>query len=184
MQAITNHVTTLSRFAMSGTPSRHLPAMGLRTAALEFGQGQSIPASGVPVRRIRKSCTGNSTEMRVNYDECYDQVDSCSEEDGSVAINLVHRPDLDARVEKLASCLGLRGRGRKTAVIERALTALEEQERTAQLDPTAVTASLQRYIENGTNLSSRLLEDGMPNQGQPLSALLQQSLYDERGLPR
>ena len=101
-----------------------------------------------------------------------------------MAINLVHRPDLDARVEKLASCLGLRGRGRKTAVIERALTALEEQERTTQLDPTAITASLQRYIENGTHLSSRLFKEGMPYQDQPLSALLQQSLYDERGLPR
>jgi len=101
-----------------------------------------------------------------------------------VAINLVHRPDLDARVEKLASCLGLKGRGRKTAVIERALTALEEQERTAQLDPMAIAASIERYIENGARLSTRLIEDGVPNQGQPLSALLQQSLYDERGLPR
>jgi len=101
-----------------------------------------------------------------------------------VAINLVHRPDLDARVEKLAFRLGLRGRGRKTAVIERALAALEEQERTAHRDPTAIAASLQRYVENGARLRARLIEDGMPNQGRPLSALLQQSLYDEQGLPK
>ena len=101
-----------------------------------------------------------------------------------MAINIVHRPDLDARVEKLASCLGLKGRGRKTAVIERALAALEEQEKTAHLDPTAIAASLQRYIDNGTRLSAGLFEDGIPNRDRPLSALLQESLYDERGLPR
>ena len=95
-----------------------------------------------------------------------------------MAINLVHRPDLDARVERLASCLGLTGRGRKTAVIERALTALEEQERTA------IAASLQRYTDSGTSLSARLFEQGLPNRGRPLSALLQRSLYDYRGLPR
>ena len=72
MHAITNHVTSSSEFAMSGTPSQYLPAMALHAAELEFGQSQSLPASGVPVRRIRKSCTGNSSDMRVNYDECYD----------------------------------------------------------------------------------------------------------------
>ena len=101
-----------------------------------------------------------------------------------MAINIVHRPDLAARVEKLAFCLGPRGRGRKTAVIERALAALEEQERAVNLDPTAIAASLQRYIDNGARLSARLFEQGMPNRGQPLSALLQQSLYDEREFPR
>ena len=101
-----------------------------------------------------------------------------------MAINIVHRPDLDARVEKLASCLGLKGRGRKTAVIERALAALEERERTARLDPTAIAASLQRYIEDGARLSAGLFEEGVPKRGRPLSALLQEALYDERGLPR
>ena len=101
-----------------------------------------------------------------------------------MAINIVHRPDLDARVEKLASCLGLRGRGRKTAVIERAIAALEARERTAHLDPAAIAASLQHYIENGTRMRARLIEEGMPSGGRPLSALLQRSLYDERGLPR
>ena len=59
-----------------------------------------------------------------------------------MAINLVHRPDLDDRVENLAARLGLKGRGRKTAIIERALTALEEQQRVAHPDPTAIAASL------------------------------------------
>ena len=43
-----------------------------------------------------------------------------------MAINLAHRPDLDSRVERLADRLGLKGRGRKTATIERALTLLEK----------------------------------------------------------
>ena len=45
-----------------------------------------------------------------------------------MAINLVHRKDLDDRVERLAAQLGLSGRGRKNAIIERALTVLEESE--------------------------------------------------------
>ena len=101
-----------------------------------------------------------------------------------MAINLVHRPDLDDRVENLASRFGLKGRGRKTAIIELALTALEEQERMAHPDPTAIAASLQRYIEKGARLHARLAEDHSPDQGQPLSSLLQQALYDEQGLPR
>ena len=43
-----------------------------------------------------------------------------------MAINLAHRPDLDSRVEQLADRLGLKGRGRKTATIKRALTPLEK----------------------------------------------------------
>ena len=114
--------------------------------------------------------------MTVNYDKRYDLRCLCSEEGGPVAINIIHRPDLDARVEKLASCLGLRGRGRKTAVIERALAVLEEQGKTAHLDPTAIAASLQRYIDNGTRLSVRSFEESIPNRCRPLSALLQESL--------
>ncbi len=41
-----------------------------------------------------------------------------------MAINLVYRPDLDNRIEKLAARLGLRGRGRKTAIIEQALAVI------------------------------------------------------------
>ena len=101
-----------------------------------------------------------------------------------MAINLVHRPDLDDRVENLASRLGLKSRGRKTASIELALTALEEQVRVAHPDPAAIAASLQRYIEKGACLRAQLTENDSPDQSQPLSSLLQQTLYDERGLPR
>ena len=100
-----------------------------------------------------------------------------------MAINLVHRPDLDDRVESLASRLGLKGRERKAGIIERALTALEEQQRVAHPDPAAIAASLQRYIEKGARLRARLTGKHSPDQGQPLSALLQQALYDEQGLP-
>jgi len=44
-----------------------------------------------------------------------------------VAINITHRPDLDKRVERLAAQLRLAGHGRKTAVVEKALEALEDQ---------------------------------------------------------
>ena len=101
-----------------------------------------------------------------------------------MAINLVHRPDLDDRVENLASRLGLKGRGRKTAIIELALTALEERERVAHPGPAAIAASLQGYIERGAGLRARLTENDSPDRSQPLSVLLQQALYDERGLPR
>ena len=101
-----------------------------------------------------------------------------------MAINLVHRPDLDDRVESLASRLGLKGRGRKTAIIERALTALEEQVSVAHPDPATIAASLQRYIEKGARLRARLIREHSPDRSQPLSTLLQQALYDERGLPR
>ena len=97
-----------------------------------------------------------------------------------MAINLVHRPDLDDRVENLASRLGLKSRGRKTAIIELALTALEEQERAAHPDPAAIAASLQRYIEKGACLRARLTENESPDQSRPLSALLQQTLYIEQ----
>ena len=101
-----------------------------------------------------------------------------------MAINLVHRPDLDDRVENLAARLGLKGRGRKTAIIERALSALEEQQRVAHPDPTAIAASLQRYIDKGACLRAQLAENNSPDQGQPLSALLQQAVYDEQGPPK
>lgn len=95
-----------------------------------------------------------------------------------MAINLTHRPDLERRVERLASRLGLTGRGRKIATIERALTLLEE---CIEHDRTAVKTSLDRYIINGSNLHERVATRG--NDSQPLSLSLQQALYDERGLP-
>lgn len=105
---------------------------------------------------------------------CYDRV---------MAINIAHRHDLDERVERLAVRLGLRGRGRKTAVIERALDALENEAGRGQADRAAVRASLARYAKAGPRLRERLRHLG-PGAGRPLSEALQDDLYDERGLPR
>lgn len=100
-----------------------------------------------------------------------------------MAINIAHRHDLDERVERLAVRLGLRGRGRKTAVIERALGALENEAGTGEANRVAVRASLARYAESAPRLRERLghLDRG---DGRPLSEVLQDDLYDERGLPR
>ena len=94
-----------------------------------------------------------------------------------MAINLAHRPDLDSRVEQLADRLGLKGRGRKTATIERALTLLEKH--VAHDRPER--AAIDRYIAEGRRLRERLA--GRSGSGPPLSLSLQQVLYDERGLP-
>ena len=100
-----------------------------------------------------------------------------------VAINIVHRRDLDERVERLAARLGLRGRGRKVKVVERALSALEERVARDRPDRAAIRVSLERYAHDGRRLRGRLasLDAG---DGRPLSWVLQEALYDERGLPR
>ncbi len=100
-----------------------------------------------------------------------------------MAINIAHRRDLDQRVERLAVRLGLRGRGRKTAVIERALAALEQEAAGDEADRTAVGASLARYAKAAPRLRERLpyLVSG---DGRPLSQALQEDLYDESGLPK
>ena len=98
-----------------------------------------------------------------------------------MAINLAHRPDLDSRVEKLADRLGLKGRGRKTATIERALALLEERVAHDRPDRMAIEAALDRYIADGSRLRERLA--GRSGDGPPLSLSLRQALYDERGLP-
>ena len=61
-----------------------------------------------------------------------------------MAINIVHRRDLDERVERLAAQLDLRGRGRKTAVIEQALSALEQQVKQTRPGRDRIEASLER----------------------------------------
>ncbi len=101
-----------------------------------------------------------------------------------MAINLVHRPDLDNRIEKLAARLGLRGRGRKTAIIEQALAVLEERVERTHPGQAAVSASLDRYIESGRRLRKRLAGDDGPGNGHPLSLALQRGIYDDRGLPK
>ena len=95
-----------------------------------------------------------------------------------MTINLAHRPDLDSRVEALAKRLGLRGRGCKTAIIERALAILEARVARERPDGTAVNASLDRYIAAGPHLRARLADRdaGSP----PLSQSLQQALYIEQ----
>lgn len=100
-----------------------------------------------------------------------------------MAINIAHRRDLDDRVERLAARIGLRGRGRKTAVIERALTALEMRVESDTPDPASIRASLERYAKSGPDLRRRMAHLD-PGDGRPLSQVLQDGLYDERGLPR
>lgn len=99
-----------------------------------------------------------------------------------MAINLADRPDLERRVEELADRLGLRGRGRRTAIIERALAALEESVEHDDQKQLTIKASIDRYIDAGCRLHARLAKD-FPGASVPLSASLQQALYDECGLP-
>ena len=82
-----------------------------------------------------------------------------------MAINLVHRKDLNDRVERLAGRLGLTDRGRKTAIIKRALTVLEEQVAHTRPRRADIEASLNRYIRDGRDLRTRC-GDGS---GRPLS---------------
>ena len=96
-----------------------------------------------------------------------------------MAINIAHRQDLDERVERLAAALDLRGRGRKTAVIERALDALEAHVERTRPRRADVLASIGRYVEAGRRLRVR-----PPDTGRPSSLTLQDALYDDRGLPR
>ena len=99
-----------------------------------------------------------------------------------MAINLVHRPDLDNRIEKLAARLGLKGGGRKTAIIEHALAVLEERVGRSRPGRAGVSAALDRYIESGPLLRAQLAGDA--GEGEDLSLALQRALYDDRGLPK
>ena len=101
-----------------------------------------------------------------------------------MAINLAHRADLDQRVEKLATRLGLTGKGRKTGVIERALTALEERVERDRPNREAIVASLDHYIRAGSRRCERLAAGNRLDGGPPLSLALQEALYDEHGLPK
>ena len=99
-----------------------------------------------------------------------------------MAINLTHRPDLDERVEKLAAHMGFNGRGRKTAVIEKALAALED--RVSLMDAESILASLKQFEGHGPLIAAELAGDLELDPGRPLSLTLQEALYDEHGLPR
>ena len=99
-----------------------------------------------------------------------------------MAINLTHRPDLDSRVEKLASRLGLHGRGRKTAVIERALSALEAQ--APRMSSEDILKALDKYGGHADLIAAELANDPELDHSKPLSQALQDVLYDEHGLPK
>lgn len=99
-----------------------------------------------------------------------------------MAIIITNRPDLERRVEQLAGRFGLRGRGRKTAVIECALAALEESAEQDDREQLTIKESIDRYINAGAQLREGLAKD-FPSGSAPLSESLQRSLYDERGLP-
>ena len=99
-----------------------------------------------------------------------------------MAINLTHRSDLDERVEKLAAHMGFSGRGRKTAVIEKALAALED--RVSLMDPESILVSLKQFEGHGALIAAELAGDPELHRGKALSLSLQEALYDEHGLPR
>ena len=62
---------------------------------------------------------------------------------------------------------------RKTAVIERALDALEERVERSRPDRAAILAALERYASAGTRRRER-----------PAAPEVADRLYDEHGLPR
>ena len=84
-----------------------------------------------------------------------------------------------------SSDLDLRGRGRKTAVIERALRALEEQTERSRTDRADIEAALERLAEAGDRFREREGRFGRsPAVDRPLSQGWQDELYGERGLPK
>ena len=108
--------------------------------------------------------------------ECYDR---------TMAINIAHRRDLDERVERLAARLALRGRGRKTAIIERALRALEEQVDRSRPDREHIEAALERLAQAGDRHDEReRMRGGDTGGDRPASESWQDELYDDHGLPR
>ena len=98
-----------------------------------------------------------------------------------MAIHITDRPDLEQRIERLADRFDIRGPGRKTAVIEQALAALEE--RAPRTDPEAIRAHLDQFT-HGAQIAAELADDPELDHGKPLSQALQDVLYDEHGLPK
>ena len=101
-----------------------------------------------------------------------------------MAINIAHRHDLDERVERLAARLDLRGRGRKIAVIERALRALEEQTERIRPDRARVEAALERLAQADRFRERERRRGRFADDDRPLSQVWQDELYDEHGLPK
>jgi hypothetical protein len=100
-----------------------------------------------------------------------------------MAINIAHRHDLDERVERLAARLDLHGHGRKTAVIERALRALEEQVEQTRPSRDYIAASLERLAQAGDRYRERMRGRSTDHE-RPLSQVWQEELYDDHGLPK
>ena len=100
-----------------------------------------------------------------------------------MAINIPHRQDLDARAEKSAARPDLRGRERKTAVIERGLRATQEQTERARRDRAGVEAALERLAEAGDRFREREGRGRSTAADRPSSQVWQDELYDGRGLP-
>ena len=100
-----------------------------------------------------------------------------------MAINIAHRRDLDARVEKSAAQLDLRGRERRTAVVGRASRATGEQTERARPDRASVEAALERLAEAGDPFRERERRGRSTAADRALSQVWQDELYDEHGLP-
>ena len=78
--------------------------------------------------------------------------------------------------------MGVNGRGRKTAVIEKALAALED--RITLMDAESILESLKQFEGHGVLIAAELAADSELDRSKPLSQTLQEVLYDEHGLPR
>lgn len=102
----------------------------------------------------------------------------------NMAINLTHRPDLEIRIEVLAEQLKLKGRGRKSATIERALDALEEKLEAERPSQEYIRTSLDDFSEGGDRLREQIYLQQPKFRGKPLSMALQDEIYDEYGLPK
>ena len=101
-----------------------------------------------------------------------------------MAINIAHRPDLDRRVEALANRLGLRGKGRKTRIIERALENLEARVRESKPSPEEMDAAFAKYAIAAKEIRAKLSEQLPAYDPASLSLTLQEELYDEYGAPK
>ena len=94
-------------------------------------------------------------------------------------------PDLEARIEKLATLLGMNGNGSRTAVLERAIAALEEQTPEPHgMTPDEIEASLRELGRDADLIEAELADDPELDHGKPMSQALQDVLYDEHGLPK
>ncbi len=94
-------------------------------------------------------------------------------------------PDLEARVERLATLLGMNGNGSRTAVLERAIAALEEQTPEPHgMTPDEIKASLREFGRDADLIEAELADDPELDHSKPMSQALQDVLYDEHGLPK